>query len=130
MLRLSPLALASVLAGVAFALPQALQAEPPAPGRLAPQPAEAPSECKIMAATGDRFCRYGNRWRLENVRAPDFAPGDPFPVYEHSMLMELRAYDLPAVDGPWRYYLRDGVIYRVSADTHRVLEVIGRRTRR
>ncbi|WP_097070171.1 hypothetical protein [Rhodobacter maris] len=83
----------------------------------------------MIAATGDRFCKYGNRWKLESIRAPDYAVGDAFPVYDQSMLMDLHGYGLPPVDGPWRYYLRAGVIYRVSADTHRVLEVIGRRSR-
>lgn len=92
-------------------------------------PAE-PSECKVLEATGDRFCKYGNRWRLENARAPEFAVGDTFPVYEQSMLMDLRRYSLPAVDGPWRYYLRDGMIYKVDAKSAKVLEVVGRAHRR
>ena len=83
-----------------------------------------------MVATGDRFCKYGNRWRLENARPAEFGVGEAFPIYEQSMLMDLGAYDLPPVDGPWRYYLRDGVIYKVSAQTGKVLEVVGRRTRR
>ena len=103
----------------------------PAPlAAQAAQPSAEPSECKVLATTGDRFCKYGNRWRLENARPPEFAVGAAFPIYDQSMLMDLGAYDLPPVDGPWRYYLRDGVIYKVSAQTGKVLEVVGRRTRR
>lgn len=97
---------------------------------VAEAPAPAPSECKVLEATGDRFCKYGNRWHLENARAPAFAVGDAFPVYEHNMLMDLRRYNLPAVDGPWRYYLRDGTIYKVDANTATVREVVGRAKRR
>lgn len=109
-------------------LPLPLWAEQPA--QPAPQPAAQPSECKILQATGDRFCKYGNRWRLDNARPAAFAPGDAFPVYEHSMLMDLRPYHLPPVDGPWRYYLHEGFIYKVSAATGEVLEVVGRARRR
>lgn len=93
--------------------------EPPAP---AP---EAAAECRVLASTGDRFCKEGNRWVLANARAPELAVGDLFPVYEHSMLMDLDRYDLPPVDGPWRYYLRGGVIYKVAAATAEVIEVVG-----
>lgn len=102
-------------------------------GLLAVQPCAAeqpPSECKVLTSTGDRFCKYGTRWRLDNARAPEFAVGDAFPIYEQSMLMDLRRYNLPAVDGPWRYYLRDGVLYRVDARSATVLEVIGRARQR
>lgn len=117
-------------------LPLPLWAEQPA--QPAPQPfaqpktqaSAQPSECKVLQATGDRFCKYGNRWRLDNARPAAFAPGDAFPVYQHSMLMDLRPYRLPPVDGPWRYYLHEGFIYKVSAATGEVLEVVGRARRR
>lgn len=97
---------------------------------LAQSGAEAPPrDCKVLESTGDRFCKYGNRWRLENARPAAFAPGDAFPVYEQSMLMDLRPYRLPPVDGPWRYYLHEGILYKVSAATGRVIEVLGRARR-
>ncbi len=91
---------------------------------LAPSLARA-EECRIMQSTGDRFCKQGNRWVLQNARAPDYAVGDPFPVYDHSMLMELDRYGLAPVDGPWRYYLVNRMIYKVAADSHLVIEVVG-----
>lgn len=94
--------------------------------RAETQAAQEPSECKVLQATGDRFCKFGNRWRLMNPAPAQFAVGDDFPVYEQSMLMDLRRYGLPPVDGPWRYYLRDGFVYKVSAQSAKVIEVVGR----
>ncbi|MBZ4021717.1 hypothetical protein CKO11_04490 [Rhodobacter sp. TJ_12] len=119
---------ALLLIALCAALPA--RAESLAPiGPQAPQ-AEPPSECRILEATGDRFCKYGHRWKLENARAPDYAVGDDFPIYDHSMLMDLRRYDLPPVDGPWRYYEDQRIIYKVSAKTGKVIEVLGRMRRR
>lgn len=83
------------------------------------------TECKVMQSTHDTFCKFGNRWRLQNARPPAFQVGDDFPVASQSMLIELDRYDLPPVDGRWRYYLRDWVIYKVSAETGKVIEVVG-----
>lgn len=83
-------------------------------------------ECKVMQSTRDTFCKFGNRWRLQNTRPPAFQVGDDFPVLSQSMLIELDRYDLPPVDGRWRYYLRDRVIYKVSAETGKVIEIVGR----
>ncbi len=93
-------------------------------------PITEPSECRVLESTGDRFCKFGNVWKLMNARPAPFAAGDPFPVYKHSMLMDLRAYNLPPVDGPWRYYVLDGFIYKVSAATGEVIEVVGPAVRR
>jgi hypothetical protein len=58
------------------------------------------------------------------VRPPAFAIGDRFPVEERSLLMNPTRYKLPPVDGRWRYYAMDGVVYRVDNATATVLEVI------
>ncbi len=100
----------------------------PAGAQTAPTTGTAP-ECRVLSATGDRFCKQGTRWVLSNATAPDYAPGDAFPVYEHSMLMDLKRHGLPPVDGPWRYYLVNGTIYKVSSTTATVLEVVGRARR-
>ncbi|PYF12830.1 hypothetical protein C8J30_101211 [Rhodobacter viridis] len=81
--------------------------------------------CKVMQSTQDTFCKFGNRWRLQTPRPPAFQFGDDFPVASQSMLIDLDRYDLPPVDGRWRYYLRDGIIYKVSAETGRVIGVVG-----
>lgn len=60
-------------------------------------------------------------------RPPEFAKGDRFPVEERSLLMNPTRYRLPRVDGPWRYYAKDGVVYRVEIATAVVLEVINDR---
>ena len=91
----------------------------------APVAAQDAPECRVLSATGDRFCKEGNRWILSNARQPAYQVGDDFPVYELSMLMDLDRYGLPAVDGLWRYYLLDRVIYKVSAQTAKVIEVVG-----
>ncbi|WP_143081697.1 hypothetical protein [Thioclava dalianensis] len=94
-----------------------------------PKAAEKPEpECKTLSS-GATFCMTlengVRRWVLQGKRRPDFKVGDVFPVYKHSMLMNLRRYDLPAVTGKWRYYVVAGMIYRVDAETKKVLEVIG-----
>jgi len=119
------------MTGPARALPLLLVAALTATGARAEAPLpEGASACKVMQATGLTFCKFGNRWIATTARAPQLAVGDPFPIYEQSMLMDLDRYDLPPVDGPWRYYRRDGVIYKVSARDGRVIEIVGRRTRR
>lgn len=99
----------------------AIAAPAQAPGDLP----EGASACRVLAATGDRFCKFGNRWRVMNARPAPYAVGDDFPVYAQSMLMDLQRYDLPPVDGPWRYYLKDGFLYKVSAQTAKVIAVLG-----
>ncbi len=61
---------------------------------------------------------------------PDFTVGDIFPIYEHSMLLEIDRYGLKPVDGPWRYYKSGPDIYRVAVDGYKVLEVIRTARRR
>lgn len=113
------------------ALPLLLAAALAATGaRAETPPPDGTTACKVMQASGLTFCKFGNRWIATTARAPDLAVGDPFPIYEQSMLMDLDRYDLPPVDGPWRYYRRDGVIYKVSARDGRVIEILGRRTSR
>ncbi|MCA0274355.1 MAG: hypothetical protein LCH69_20115 [Proteobacteria bacterium] len=63
-------------------------------------------------------------------RPPDFTVGDVFPVYEHSMLLDIDSYGLKPVDGPWRYYKSGPDIYRVAVDGYKVLEVIRTARRR
>jgi hypothetical protein len=57
-------------------------------------------------------------------KPPEFATGDIFPMEDHSLLMNPTRYKLPKVDGPWRYYALDGVVYRVDIATAKVLQVI------
>lgn len=57
---------------------------------------------------------------------PDFAVGDSFPVYEHSMILDVDRYDLPPVDGAWRYYKSGPDIYKVETGTQRVLDILRR----
>ena len=98
-----------------------------APKAGAPAPRPEP-DCKRLS-TGDTFCRVEQdgvmHWKLQSRFQPDYAVGDRFPVYEHSMLMDLRRHGLPPVDGAWRYYLVHGMIYKVDAQSALVLEVIG-----
>jgi hypothetical protein len=61
---------------------------------------------------------------------PDFSVGDVFPIYEHSMLLDIDRYGLKPVDGPWRYYRSGPDIYRVAVDGYKVLEVIRTARRR
>jgi hypothetical protein len=56
--------------------------------------------------------------------APDFTVGEVFPVYDHSMLIDIERFGLPPVNGLWRYYRYGTTIYRVDAQNFRVLEVI------
>lgn len=119
------------MTGRARALPLVLVAALAAAGARAETALpEGATACKVMPASGVTFCKFGNRWIATTARAPDLAVGDPFPIYEQSMLMDLDRYGLPPVDGPWRYYRRDGVIYKVSARDGRVIEILGRRTSR
>lgn len=61
---------------------------------------------------------------------PDFTVGDVFPVYDHSMLLDIDGYGLKPVNGPWRYYKSGPDIYRVAVDGYKVLEVIRTARRR
>ncbi|MBN2741126.1 MAG: hypothetical protein JXR35_09510 [Rhodobacteraceae bacterium] len=94
-----------------------------------PAPTEAQEpECKTLTS-GSTFCKITengvSRWVLQGKLRADFEVGDTFPVYKHSMLMDLRRYKLPAVTGPWRYYVVRGMIYRVDNATKKVIEVVG-----
>ena len=55
---------------------------------------------------------------------PDVAVGDAFPIYDHSMILDLERYGLPPVDGAWRYYRSGPDIYKVDANTYRVLDIL------
>lgn len=95
-----------------------------------PARAEEPArECRTLG-TGDTFCAVETngtrRWVLQGQLAPRYQPGDAFPVYEYSMIMDLARYGLPPVTGPWRYYIVEGAIYRVSSQTGEVLEMVKR----
>ncbi|WP_406720947.1 hypothetical protein RPE78_00585 [Thioclava litoralis] len=96
---------------------------------LVAQQPESERDCKTLS-TGSTFCRVPGtqgvrgRWVLQAQKAPEFAVGDDFPIYQHSMLMDLRRYDLPNVDGDWRYYKVGRHIYRVDARTKKVLSVV------
>ncbi len=61
---------------------------------------------------------------------PDFAVGDVFPIYEHSMIMDIDRYGLAPVNGSWRYYKSGPDIYRVSTNGYKVLEIIRTARRR
>lgn len=71
----------------------------------APKDTAAEPECKTLS-TGDTCCKVEengtSRWVLQGKMRPDYAVGDIFPVYKHSMLMDLNRYNLPPVTGPWR----------------------------
>ncbi len=55
------------------------------------------------------------------------AVGDRFPVEARSLLMDPKRYGLPGVDGQWRYYAMNGVVYRVANETALVLDTISDR---
>lgn len=55
---------------------------------------------------------------------PDFAVGDRFPIYEHSMILDIDRYGLPPVDGAWRYYRSGADIYKVETHTNRVIDIL------
>ena len=75
--------------------------------------------CRIQIGTGKCvFIPWDERTK------PDFSVGDKFPIYEHSMLLNIERYGLPPVDGAWRYYRSGYDIYRVDANDYTVLEVI------
>lgn len=58
------------------------------------------------------------------VAPPAFARGDRFPVERRSLLMNPTRYGLPRVDGRWRYYAMDGVVYKVQNGSALVIDVI------
>ena len=86
-------------------------------------------ECKTLS-TGDTFCVVQEngvkRWVPQRALGPRFAVGDDFPIYDHSMLMDLNRYDLSPVDGHWRYYIVEGIIYKVDPTSKTVIEVVKR----
>ncbi len=59
-----------------------------------------------------------------DVKPPAYAVGDRFPVEERSLLLNPTRYKLPKVDGAWRYYAMEGVVYRVDNASAMVLDVI------
>lgn len=59
-----------------------------------------------------------------DVPPPAFAKGDRFPVEHRSLLMNPTRHRLPKVDGAWRYYAMDGVVYKVDNATATVIAVI------
>ncbi len=89
-----------------------------------------------VADAGAENCRVDKTTRkcifvpLSQRTPPDFAVGDVFPIYEHSMIMDIDRYGLPPVDGRWRYYRSGTDIYRVSIDGHKVIEIIRNARRR
>ncbi|MER5170364.1 hypothetical protein [Thioclava sp. GXIMD2076] len=96
---------------------------------LVRQQPESERTCKTLS-TGSTFCRVPTtdgtkgRWVLQGEKKPDFAVGDSFPIYKHSMLMDLRRYSLPDVDGDWRYYKVGRHIYRVDPRSKKVIAVV------
>jgi len=90
---------------------------------IAPDVAAA-QNCRIDIRSGKCiFIAAGQR------TPPDFAVGDEFPIYEHNMLLDIDRYDLPPVDGPWRYYKSGFDIYKVDVNTNRVLDILRRAAR-
>ena len=57
-------------------------------------------------------------------RPPAFAVGETFPVAQYSPLMNPEHYGLPPVDGNWRYYRVKGEVFRVDAESEKVLEIV------
>lgn len=102
-----------VAKALCFGLALALGAMPPAVAKAQTQ------NCRIHKATGKCVFVPG----AQRV-APDFAVGEVFPVYEHSMLLDIDRYDLPPVSGAWRYYKSGFHIYKVDAGTYRVLDIV------
>jgi hypothetical protein len=92
--------------------------------------------CLPMAGAEAQNCRVDKTTRkcifvpLSQRTLPDFAVGDVFPIYEHSMIMDIDRYGLKPVDGPWRYYISGTDIYRVSVEGHEVIEIIRNARRR
>ncbi|WP_417807070.1 hypothetical protein [Thioclava sp.] len=98
----------------------------PAPESAQTKPDEP--ECKTLTS-GSTFCKVTengvSRWVLQGKLRADYEVGDTFPIYKHSMLMDLRRYKLPPVTGPWRYYIVRGMIYRVDSKSKKVTKVVG-----
>ncbi len=93
-------------------------------------PARA-NECMTLVAS---VCRQGTDSQGTSVRFLQAAStvtalsvGDRFPVEARSLLMDPKRYGLPGVDGQWRYYAMNGVVYRVANDTGLVLDTISDR---
>ncbi len=78
-----------------------------------------PQNCRIDLRSGKCiFVAAGHQ------TPPDFAVGDSFPVYDHSMILDIDRYGLPPVDGPWRYYRSGADIYKVETRTNRVIDIL------
>ena len=104
------------------------------PSAVFSQPAPGPDEqreCRQLQS-GATFCREPNengqmgKWLLQSDLPPGYAVGDEFPIYQYSMIMDLRRYGLEKVTGNWRYYKVDNVIYKVNPDTRTVMEIVKR----
>lgn len=79
----------------------------------------AAQNCRIHKQTGKCI----NVPASQQVK-PDYAVGEDFPIYDHSMLVNIDRYGLPPVDGMWRYYKSGHHIYKVDAQDHRVLDIV------
>ncbi len=99
---------------------------------LAPLPAFAGCASLVasMCPHGDAAQTLTARFIRIPVKPPAFAVGDAFPVADHSILMNPARYDLPPVDGAWRYYRVAPDVFRVDTITSRVLEVVSEGNRR
>ena len=77
------------------------------------------ANCRIHVETGKCvFVAQSER------TAPEFSVGDDFPIYDHSMVIDIDRLGLPPVDGSWRYYKTGTDVYRVDAQSFKVLAVI------
>ena len=83
-----------------------------------------------MCPAGDAAPTMTARFIRIPPRPPAFAVGEAFPVGDHSILMNPARYDLPPVDGTWRYYRVAPDVFRVDTATGRVLEVVRAGNRR
>lgn len=90
------------------------------------QPLAVPAEVTLgqgQAMQSAKFIRVNPEKRSQ----PEFAPGQVFPVYDHSMVIDTMRHHLPPVDGHWRYYELGAFVYRVDAGDAHVLSVEPRR---
>jgi hypothetical protein len=93
---------------------------------LAPLPASAACASLVasMCPAGEQAQTMTARFIRMPVKPPAFTVGDVFPVTDHSILMNPARYGLPPVNGAWRYYRVAPDVFRVDAETGRVLEVV------
>jgi hypothetical protein len=90
-------------------------------------PAQAGSCSSIVASVCDEPPPASVPVRKVLTVKPTVTPylvGDRFPFETQSFLMDPKRYDLKPSDGTWRYYAKNGVVYRVANDSGLVLEVI------